>query len=157
MRLTRAPVTTRPPRRSALRQWVMSAEALAPSLHPEPQEPRCTQGLRPSRPAEPTPPAVTRVIPQSDDGAVLYVQEPGSHVGRRSEHLTVRKDGRELTRVPIHAIRQVCVFGNVQVSTQALETLVTNEVPVCYLTGYGRFVGSFTPAPAKKIEPARPQ
>ncbi len=106
---------------------------------------------RPSRPAEPGPATVTRVIPQSDDGAVLYVQEPGSHVGRRSEHLTVRKDGRELTRVPIHAVRQVCVFGNVQVSTQALETLVANEVPVCYLTGHGKFVGSFTPAPAKNV------
>ena len=95
--------------------------------------------------------AITRVIPQSDDGAVLYIQEPGSHVGKRSEHLVIKKDGRELNRVPIHAVRQVVVFGNVQVSTQALETLVTNEVPVVYLTGYGRFVGAFTPPPAKNV------
>ena len=46
------------------------------------------------------PPAagLTRVIPQSDDGAVLYLQEPGSHVGKRSEHLIVRKDGAALAR-----------------------------------------------------------
>lgn len=96
-------------------------------------------------------PAVTRVIPQSDDGAVLYIQEPGSHVGKRSEHLVIKKDGVELNRVPIHAVRQVVVFGNVQVSTQALETLVTNEVPVVYMTGYGRFVGAFSPPPAKNV------
>jgi CRISPR-associated protein Cas1 len=96
-------------------------------------------------------PAVTRVIPQSDDGAVLYLQEPGSHVGKRSEHLIVRKDGQELNRVPIHAIRQVVVFGNVQVSTQALETLVANDVPVVYLTGHGRFIGTFAPAPTKNV------
>ncbi len=96
-------------------------------------------------------PALTRVIPQADDGAVLYLQEPGSHVGKRSEHLVVRKDGQELTRVPIHAVRQVVVFGNVQVSTQALETLVLNEVPVVYMTGYGRFVGSFSPPPTKNV------
>lgn len=96
-------------------------------------------------------PAVTRVVPQSDDGAVLYVQEPGSHVGKRSHHLVVRKDGQETARVPIHAVRQVCIVGNVQVSTQALETLVLNEVPVCYVTGHGRFIGSFTPAPAKNV------
>jgi len=96
-------------------------------------------------------PELRRVIPQSDDGAVLYVQEPGSHVGKRSEHLVIKKDGKELQRVPIHAIRQVVIFGNVQVSTQALETLVTNEVPVVYLTGYGRFIGSFTPPPAKNV------
>src|SRR5437763_8839500 len=100
---------------------------------------------RADKPAEPHP-AVTRVIPQSDDGAVLYVQEPGAHVGKRSEHLVVRKDGQELARVPIHAVRQVVVFGNVQVSTQALETLVLNEVPVVYMTGYGRFVATFAPA-----------
>ena len=111
----------------------------------------------PDRPArrrrgdEPPPAGLTRVIPQSDDGAVLYVQEPGSHVGKRSEHLVVRKDGQELTRVPMHAVRQVVVFGNVQVSTQALETLVANEIPVAYLTGYGRFIGPFAPAPAKNV------
>src|SRR5262245_40463569 len=38
------------------------------------------------------PPELRRVIPDSDDGAVLYLQEPGSHVGKRSEHLVVRKD-----------------------------------------------------------------
>lgn len=107
---------------------------------------------RPAPAADDRPAAgVTRVIPQSDDGAVLYLQEPGSHVGKRSEHLVVKKDGRELSRVPIHAVRQVVVFGNVQVSTQALETLLTNEVPVVYLTGYGRFVGAFSPPPAKNV------
>jgi CRISPR-associated protein Cas1 len=48
--------------------------------------------------------------------------------------------------VPTHAVRQVVVFGNVQVSTQALETLVANGIPVNHLTGYGRFVGTFAPA-----------
>jgi CRISPR-associated protein Cas1 len=97
------------------------------------------------------PAAVTRVIPQSDDGAVLYLQEPGSHVGKRSEHLIVRKDGQELARVPMHAVRQVVVFGNVQVSTQALETLAANDILVAYLTGHGRFVGAFAPAMPKNV------
>jgi CRISPR-associated protein Cas1 len=107
----------------------------------------------PSTSEEPAvPPAgLTRVLPQSDDGAVLYVQEPGSHVGKRSEHLIVRKDGKEITRVPMHAIRQLVVFGNVQVSTQALETLATNEIPVAYLTGYGRFIGTFAPSMPKNV------
>src|SRR4029078_7182385 len=80
---------------------------------------------------------VTRVIPQSDDGAVLYLQEPGSHVGKRSEHLIVRKDGQELQRMPLHAVRQVVVLSNVQISSQALETLASNGIPVAFVTGYG--------------------
>src|SRR5439155_18508714 len=101
--------------------------------------------------AEPPPAGLTRVIPQSDDGAVLYVQEPGSHVGKRSEHLVVRRDGQEVTRVPMHAVRQVVVCGHVQVSTQALQTLAANDIAVVYLTGHGRFLGSFSPAMPKNV------
>ncbi len=96
-------------------------------------------------------PALTRVIPQSDDGAVLYLQEPGSFVGKRSEHLVIKKDGKETARVPLHAVRQVVVCGNVQVSTQALETMAANEIGVSYVTGHGKFIGAFVPAPAKNV------
>jgi CRISPR-associated protein Cas1 len=48
-------------------------------------------------------------------------------------------------------VRQVVLFGNVQVSTQALETLVAHEVPVALLTRYGRFIGALTPAPSKNV------
>jgi CRISPR-associated protein Cas1 len=106
----------------------------------------------PAAGAEAAPAAgVTCVIPKSDVGAVLYLQEPGSRVGKRSEHLTVHKDGVELARAPLHAVRQVVVMGNVQVSTQALETLASNEIPVMYLTGHGRFVAALVPAPAKNV------
>jgi CRISP-associated protein Cas1 len=124
--------------------------SLAPVCLPE--ETLYQIGLPPAtEETAPSPPGLTRVIPQSDDGAVLYVQEPGSHVGKRSEHLVVRKDGQEVTRVPMHAIRQLVVFGNVQVSTQALETLVQNEISVAYLTGHGRFIGTFAPAERKNV------
>ena len=100
----------------------------------------------------PTPPqGLTRVIPQSDDGAVLYVQEAGSHVGKRSEHLVVRRDGQEVARVPMHAVRQMVVCSNVQVSTQALETLAANDIPVAYVTVHGRFIGTFAPAEKKNV------
>jgi CRISP-associated protein Cas1 len=92
-----------------------------------------------------------RVIPESDEGAVLYLNEQRAHVGKRSEHLVIKMEGKEINRVPIAQVRQVCVFGNVQVSTQALETLAYNEIPVVYLTVFGRFIASLEPAPAKNM------
>ena len=53
--------------------------------------------------------------------------------------------------MPIAAIHQVVVFGNVQVSTQALECLAALEVPVVYMTGYGRFIAALQPAPTKNV------
>ena len=117
----------------------------------QPEETLYCLGRQQLAPAEEAAVGITRVLPQSDEGAVLYLQEPGSHVGKRSEHLVVRKDGAEIQRTPIAAIRQVVVFGNVQVSTQALECLATLEVPVVYMTGYGRFIAALQPAPTKNV------
>jgi CRISP-associated protein Cas1 len=94
---------------------------------------------------------ITRVLPQGSEGAVLYLQEQGAHVGKRSEHLIVRKHGHELQRIPIAAVRQVVVFGNVQVSTQALGSLATLGVPVVYLTAYGNFVAAVMPTVTKNV------
>jgi CRISPR-associated protein Cas1 len=105
----------------------------------------------PEKAEEASSPALVRVIPGNDDGAVLYVNEPGSYVGKRSEHLVVKKDGQETTKVPMHAVRQVVLFGNVQVSTQALQTLIENEIPVSLLTGHGKFIGGFQPPPKKNV------
>jgi CRISPR-associated protein Cas1 len=96
--------------------------------------------------------ALPRVIPGSDVGAVLYVQEPGAFVSKRSEHLVVRKDNKELCKAPLTAVRHLCIMGNVQVSTQALETLAAHEIPVSYMTGHGRFIGTFQPAPTKNVQ-----
>lgn len=117
----------------------------------QPEETLYCLGRRQLTPAEESAAGITRVLPQCDEGAVLYLQEPGSHVGKRSEHLVVRKDGEEIQRTPIAAIRQVVVFGNVQLSTQALECLATLEVPVVYLSGYGRFIAALQPAPPKNV------
>ena len=94
-----------------------------------------TEEQPPNEPVTATPSTVPlpRVIPANDDKAVLYVQEQGAHVGRRGEHLVVSLKGEEHERVPIVSIRQVVVFGNVQVSTQALQTLAEAEVPVAFL------------------------
>ena len=94
---------------------------------------------------------LTRVLPGTDAGAVVYIQEQGAFVGKRSEHLVVRKDEADLQRIPLCSIRQVVVFGNVQVSTQALETLAQAEIPVVYLTRYGRFIAVLEPAPTKNV------
>ncbi len=111
------------------------------------QQAAISEPNRPSSPATPLP----RVIAGNDDRAVIYVQEPGAHVGRRSEHLVVTLNGKQTQRVPIVSVRQVVVFGNVQVSTQALHTLAEAEVPVVFLSMYGKFIAAVLPAPPKNM------
>ena len=117
----------------------------------QPEETRYLQQAGEALPQETRPTGISRVLPELDEGAVLYLQEQGSYVGKRSEHLVVSLERQEINRVPLAAVRQVVLFGNVQVSTQALETLVVHEVPVALLTRYGRFIGALTPAPSKNV------
>jgi CRISP-associated protein Cas1 len=118
----------------------------------QPEETRFLHAAGPAAAPQETRPAhVSRVIPELDEGAVLYLQEQGSYVGKRSEHLVVSLERQEINRIPLAAVRQVVLFGNVQISTQALETLVQHEIPVVLLSRYGRFIGALTPAPTKNI------
>jgi CRISPR-associated protein Cas1 len=117
----------------------------------QPEETRYLQCAGKSMPQEARPAGISRVLPELDEGAVLYLQEQGSYVGKRSEHLVVSLERQEINRIPLAAVRQVVLFGNVQVSTQALETLVGQEIPVVLLTRYGRFIGAMTPAPSKNV------
>jgi len=124
--------------------------SLAPICQPE-ETLYCLEKRTPT-PQEEAAAGITRVLPQTAEGAVLYVQEPGAHVGKRSEHLIVKKHGVELQRVPMAGIHQVVLFGNVQMSTQAIETLTANDVAVIFLSGHGRFVAAVQPAPAKNVQ-----
>jgi CRISPR-associated protein Cas1 len=102
-------------------------------------------------PVEESAAGITRVLPQGSEGAVLYLQEQGAYVSKRSEHLIVKKHGAEIQRVPIVGVQQVVIFGNVQISTQALGTLATLGVPLIFMTMYGRFVAAAMPMLAKNV------
>ena len=115
------------------------------------EETRYLQESNEALPRETRPTSISRVLPELDEGAVLYLQEQGSYVGNRSEHLVVSLERQEINRIPLAAVRHMVLFGNVQISTQALETLVQQEVPVTLLTRYGRFIGALTPAPSKNV------
>ncbi len=135
--------------------------SLAPICLPEEtlyliHRPEPEPGIDGTRPDDPPAPktmgaALARVIPQIDEKAVLYLHEPGSHVGRRGGHLVVSHRGREVERVPIVSVRQVVVFGNVQVSTQAMHTLAEAEIPVSFLSGHGKFIAALVAPPAKNM------
>lgn len=78
-----------------------------------------------------------RLHPGRDDAGILYVTQPGTSISKDGECLKiVRRDG-ETASVPLKEVAQVCVFGNCQITTQALLTLTENGASVAYLTGGG--------------------
>jgi CRISPR-associated protein Cas1 len=80
-----------------------------------------------------------RLVPSRDDALPLYVQSAGTRVGRRGDELVVEPREGEKTTVKLLNTSQVCLFGNVQVSTQAIQELTDRGVSICYLSAGGWF------------------
>ncbi|MBI5142703.1 MAG: CRISPR-associated endonuclease Cas1 [Nitrospirae bacterium] len=60
--------------------------------------------------------------------ANIYLTEQGSVVGKTGNRLIVRKDDVVLLDVPCDKIDSVLIFGNVQVTTQAVHEMFEHGI-----------------------------
>ncbi len=84
---------------------------------------------------------VRRLVPARDDLRPLYLNTPGLRVGVSRGVLQIRKERQLVQEVRIGEICQINVMGHVQLTTQAIQTLCRNEVPIAYFSQGGWFYG----------------
>jgi len=90
------------------------------------------------------PPA--RVMPSLAGASVVYVSEPGSYVGKKSDSLVVSPPGGGApTQVPWKDVAHVSLAGPVQASTQMIQEALAHGRSVSWLTGGGRYLGGAFP------------
>ena len=87
------------------------------------------------------PTAVRALVTPRDDLKPLYLNTQGTFVSKSGAVLKIRKDDQILQEVRIQETCQVSVFGNVQLSSQAIQTLCEHEVPIAYFSQGGWFYG----------------
>jgi CRISPR-associated protein Cas1 len=96
-------------------------------------------------PTEDSPPqpadAPRRLIAARDDTRALYLNTPGYRVGCKDEVLQVKDQDRVIEEVRMRDVSNVALFGNIQISTQAIQSLCEMEVPVTYFSMGGWFYG----------------
>ncbi|GAB4263924.1 CRISPR-associated endonuclease Cas1 [Thermincola ferriacetica] len=83
--------------------------------------------------------------------SVVYITEQGAYVKRSGQRIIVVKGKTVLKEIPVHRIERILLFGNIQVTTQALNILMTNGIDVMLLSRAGRFKGSLVSADSKNI------
>jgi CRISPR-associated protein Cas1 len=86
-----------------------------------------------------------RLLPQHPTGESVHVTDPSARIGRRGEELCVRCPGAEELKIPIANVGSVTVYGNAQITSQALRLCVDREVQVHWLSGLGAPVASLAP------------
>ncbi|HLP75635.1 MAG TPA: CRISPR-associated endonuclease Cas1, partial [Candidatus Paceibacterota bacterium] len=89
----------------------------------------------------PAPQTPRRLIAARDDTRPLYLNTPGYRVGCKDEVLVVKEKDRVIDEVRMRDVSHVALFGNVQISTQAIQSLCEQEVPVTYFSMGGWFYG----------------
>lgn len=102
-----------------------------------------------------TPPRT--IVPRDPDAQPLYVSTPGAMVRVSGLRLTAEAKGEVLADVRLADVAQLCVVGNVQVTTQALSALWRAGAVVLYLGHGGWFNGWSQGPPGKHVELRRRQ
>jgi CRISPR-associated protein Cas1 len=82
-----------------------------------------------------------RLIAARDDTRPLYLNTPGYRVGCKDEVLTIKDKDKLVDEVRMRDVSHVALFGNIQISTQAIQALCEQEVPVTYFSMGGWFYG----------------
>ena len=86
---------------------------------------------------------------------VLHVREQGAVVRKDGERVEVTQKDRAtqkqqlLAGAPIRELTQLVIYGNVQVTTQAVALLLEHEVDLVFLSRYGKFRGRLTNSGSK--------
>ncbi len=98
-----------------------------------------------------------RLMPSADDARPLHVTEQGAWVTKSKGRVVIKRKDETLGSVRLIDVSQLCVHGNVQVSTQLLRELMAEDVPVCFFSYGGWFSGLAHGLPSKHVDLRRAQ
>lgn len=70
----------------------------------------------------------------------FYVTEQYTILKKEDERVKLFKGKEVLADIPIFKINQVIIFGEVTTTASVLRLFAENNITVCYLTAFGKFV-----------------
>lgn len=86
---------------------------------------------------------VRRLMPARDDALPMYVQAQGAMVGKSGDNITVKIKGAVVSKTRMLDVSSVSIFGNAQVTAQAMRDLLDRGIPICHFT-YGGWLKGVT-------------
>lgn len=98
------------------------------------------------------PEKVRQLLAPSDDALPMYFHTNGLSIGISGDVLEVREKGKVFAEVRLIDTSQVCLFGNIQISTQCIRELAQRNIPICYFSYGGWFSAITTGLAHKNVE-----
>jgi CRISPR-associated protein Cas1 len=82
-----------------------------------------------------------RLMAPRDEKRALYLNTPGFRVGCNDAVIKVKEKDRLVEEVRVNDVCHVAIFGNIQVSTQAIQRFCDHDIPVTWFSMGGWFYG----------------
>ncbi len=83
--------------------------------------------------------------------SILYLAEQGAKIKKTGRRLVVTKEDKELAEIQCLRLDSIQIFGNVQISTQALASLLYNGIDLTFMTINGKLKGTIVSPKSKNI------
>ncbi|MDB6155895.1 MAG: CRISPR-associated protein Cas1 [Chthoniobacteraceae bacterium] len=80
-----------------------------------------------------------RLIAPRDDRRAVYLNTPGLNVGLRQGVLVAKEKEKVVQEIRVQDMNHLALFGNIQLSTQAIQILAGEEIPITYFSMGGYF------------------
>ena len=84
---------------------------------------------------------VRQMVTARDDRKPLYLNTQGFSLGKSGDVLQAKDKGKLVQEFRMNDVSQVNIMGNVQVTTQAIQSLLQAEIPLVYFSYGGWFHG----------------
>ncbi|MGM0369624.1 MAG: CRISPR-associated endonuclease Cas1 [Bacillota bacterium] len=69
----------------------------------------------------------------------------GTRISKTRKRLIVTKDEDKIADLPLINVDQVVVFGNISITGAIIQSLLQENIPITYLSYYGKYRGRLTP------------
>jgi len=81
----------------------------------------------------------------------LYLLEQGAKLFKEQKKLVVEKDEKILLEIPEFKIDRVLLFGNIQITTQAMKFLLESGIETAFFNIHGKLIGRLSPVESKNV------
>lgn len=92
-------------------------------------------------PRKPPEGGVRRLLAPRDDLKPVYCNTQGVTIGKSGEVLVAKEKGKPIQEIRLRETNQINLFGNVQLTTQAIQALCEAGIPIGYFSMSGWFYG----------------
>jgi CRISPR-associated protein Cas1 len=72
----------------------------------------------------------------------LYLLEQGTVLAKEDERFKVVRDKKSIREIPAIKVDQIIIFGNIQITTQAMRFCLQEDIPIILLSSRGRYFGA---------------